>query len=118
MTIIIDKKVIIKKCEFGLNMWDPSDFEEIMKRGDNTYFSKILKTSNNDVSDVPNLAKNGQMNKGPINKGQMNRGQINRGQINNGQANNGQANRKQMNRKQMNKIIFNKLIQMKLLGRK
>ena len=39
----MDTEQIIKKSNFALNMWDTVDFEEMVSRSTNTYFSKIIK---------------------------------------------------------------------------
>jgi len=36
--------IIIQKQNFALNIWDKPDFDEMLKRSTNTYFSKIIKT--------------------------------------------------------------------------
>lgn len=44
MTKIVGNDVIISKSKFGFDMWDQKDYEEIVNRSNNSYFSKIIKT--------------------------------------------------------------------------
>lgn len=39
----MDNNYIIKKTNFTLNMWDENDFDEMVTRSTNSFFSKIIK---------------------------------------------------------------------------
>lgn len=39
----MDNEYIIKKSNFTLNIWNKSEFDQMVSRSTNTYFSKVIK---------------------------------------------------------------------------
>jgi len=65
-----DIEITLEKAKFGLDMWNESDYAVMIERGNNTYFSRILKTpfDPKSVSSPPPFIQNNLETKIPIRK--------------------------------------------------